>query len=464
MAERRPPTSRLGRSARIGALVAGQSARAAGGGLADRARTDDDRRRAAQSRRYAKIAEEVVDQLGRMKGAAMKFGQVLSTVDLPNLEPEDRERLKAKLAALRDDAPRVAFRDMEKVMRQEWGEAPSRVLADIDEDAAAAASIGQVYRATTREGAEVAVKVQYPGIAEAVDADLRAARALVPLVKRLSPGLNGKALVHELRERISEELDYDLEAQNGRRVARAWRDHPHLHVPAVDTALSTRRVLVTEWVDGDGFAQMKAEDDATRDRLGETAFRFFFATAKEQGLALGDPHPGNLLHGRDGRLVALDFGLARTLPAGYYARENAIYRALTEQDAPGLRRVLDDLGYLTRPVDEDLMLRYFLLTGEWMWAHEQPFRLSGDYAIAMARAAMDLGPEWLGLVRSFDIPPEALLLRRMENLLFSLLCDLRAAADWNALGEELRAGLEPRTPLGLEHAAWREARGARAAA
>ena len=112
--------------------------------------------------------------------------------------------------------------------------------------------------ASTKDGRDVAIKVQYPGIVEAVDADLRAARALVPLIKRLSPGLDGKALVNELRERVSEELDYELEAQNGRRVARHWRDHPHVLVPRVDTELSTRRVLVSDWVDGDGFAVMKA--------------------------------------------------------------------------------------------------------------------------------------------------------------------------------------------------------------
>ncbi|MEA2296710.1 MAG: hypothetical protein QOE86_4349 [Solirubrobacteraceae bacterium] len=458
MAERRPPTSRLGRSARIGALVAGQGARAAGGRLADRNR-DDEQRRLAQSKRYARIAEEVVEQLGRMKGAAMKFGQVLSTVDLPNLEPEDRERLKAKLADLRDDAPRVSFKDMEKVMRQEWGEPPSRILAELDTEAAAAASIGQVYRATTHDGATVAVKVQYPGIAEAVDADLRAARALVPLVKRLSPGLDGKVLVNELRERISEELDYELEAANGRTIARAWRDHPHVHVPAVDTSLSTRRVLVTEWIDGIDYDAVKALPDPDRDRFGETAFRFFFATAREHGIALGDPHPGNLLRDRaDGRLVALDFGLVRALPKGYIEREASIYRALTDQDAPALAAAFRDLGYLKGPVDEDLLLRYLLLTGEWMWEAEQPFRLTGDYAVELAREAMNLGPEWLKMLRAFDVPPEALLLRRMENLVFSVLCDLRAAADWHAVGDELRAGLEPRTQLGREHAAWRAAR------
>ncbi len=456
--ERRPPTSRIGRSARLGALVAGQSARAAGGRLTDRTR-DDDGRRVAQSKRYAKIAEEVVDQLGRMKGAAMKFGQVLSTVDLPNLEPEDRERLKTKLAALRDDAPRVSFKDVEKVMRQDWGQNPATVLADLDQEAVAAASIGQVYRGVTRDGRDVAVKVQYPGIAEAVDADLRAARALVPLIRRLAPGLDGKALVNELRERISEELDYELEATNGRRVARYWRDHPHVLVPGVDTELSTRRVLVTDWVDGDGFAAMKALPDADRDRLGETILRFFFATASELDLALGDPHPGNLLRNRaDGRLVAIDFGLVRALDKGYVEREAAIYRALTAEDAHGLATHFRDLGYLRGEVDEDLLLAYMLITGEWMWELEQPFRLTGDYAVDLAERVMRLGPEWLSMVRSFDVPPEALLLRRMENMSFSALCDLRAAADWHALGDELRAGLPPRTELGIEHAAWRDRR------
>src|SRR5918997_880978 len=271
-----PPTGRAQRMARIGRLVAGQGARTAGGRVADRARSPEARRR-AESARYAKVAEEVVEQLGQMKGAAMKLGQVLSAVDFPNLEPEDRERLKAKLSALRDQAPRVSFARMEKLMAAEWGQKPGRVLAELDRDAAAAASIGQVYRGVTREGREVAIKVQYPGIAEAVESDLRAASLLLPLLRRAAPGLDGRAVLGELRDRIGEELDYELEAQHQRRLARAWRDHPHVLVPGVDTSLSTRRVLVTDWVQARDFRVMKTLPDPERDRLGEILYRFFFA-------------------------------------------------------------------------------------------------------------------------------------------------------------------------------------------
>ena len=455
MAERRPPTSRIGRSARIGALVAGQGARAAGGRITDRGR-DEEGRREAQSRRYAKIAEEVVDQLGRMKGAAMKFGQVLSTVDLPNLDPEDRERLKEKLAVLRDQAPRVAFKDVERVMREDWGEPPSRVLAELDPEAVAAASIGQVYRGVTKDGRDVAIKVQYPGIVEAVDADLRAARALVPLIKRLSPGLDGKALVDELRERVSEELDYELEAQNGRRVARHWRDHPHVLVPRVDTELSTRRVLVSDWVDGDGFAVMKAARGRRARPPGRDDLPLLLRQRARDGPRARRPAPRQP-HAQQGRRAARRAGLrARPLAGRRLRRSGGAH-------LPGARRAgrgaiaasFRELGYLKGAVDEELLKRYMLLTGEWMWDLEQPFRLSGDYAADLAERAMGLGPEWLTMVRGFDIPPEALLLRRMENMVFSTLCDLRAAADWQALAEELRAGLEPQTQLGREHASWR---------
>lgn len=457
-----PPTQRIERMAKIGRLVAGQSARAAGGRLADRARSADGRR-AAESKRYARIAEEVVDQLGQMKGAAMKIGQVVASIDFPMLDEEDNARLKAKLGELRDQAPRVGFRQMEKLMQSEWGENPSRMFAELDPEAAAAASIGQVYKGVTHEGRTVAIKVQYPGIAEAVDADMRAAQLLLPLLKRLAPGLDGRALLAELRERIAEETDYEIEAQNQRRLHRAWRDHPHVLVPGVDTELSTRRVLVTDWVDAEPFAAMQAKDDAERDRIGEVMYRFFWATALEQGTALGDPHPGNMMLNADGRLVMIDFGLLRSLPPQMLVAEGEAYRSVVAGDADRLKTAMHGLGYVKSDIDAEAFYDYMRLTGSWVWDVEQPFRLSGQYAQRLGAELLRQQGSW-DIVRSLSVPGEALLLRRMENLVFTVLCDLRAAADWKALSDELRGGEEARTELGKEHAAWRESRGARTAA
>ena len=188
-------------------------------------------------------------------------------------------------------------------------------------------------------------------------------------------------------------------------------------------------------------------------------FRFFFASAREMDLALGDPHPGNLMRNKaDGRLVALDFGLSARWTAGYVDREARIYRALDAQDASAIAASFRDLGYLKGAVDENLLKRYMLLTGEWMWDVEQPFRLSGDYAADLAERAMGLGPDWLTMVRGFDIPAEALLPAADGEHGLLDARDLRAAADWQALAEELRAGL--RAPDAARARARRLARGA----
>ena len=261
-----PTSSRLRRTSRLGGLVAVQGGRIAGGRALDRVRSDEGRDR-AQAARTAEVVEQIVVQLGRMKGAAMKIGQVISTVELPGMEPEAGERIQRRLAELRDAAPTVQWSRMEKLMASEWGQPVSAVLADIEPQAMAAASIGQVHRATTRDGVDVAVKVQYPGIAEAVEADLRNLRVLMPLLGRVAPGLDTKALGDELRERISEELDYELESANQRRVRRWWRNHPHVLVPRVDTTLSTRRVLVSELHEGMRFDDLKTAGNARRDRV-----------------------------------------------------------------------------------------------------------------------------------------------------------------------------------------------------
>src|SRR6202165_3438532 len=304
------PTGRLARPARVGGLVTGQGLRWAGMRTANRVRTPE-RAAAAQSERTAALVHQLVDQLGQMRGAAMKVGQMLSMVEFDGLPEDERDELQRKLASLRDDVPPVPFARLERLMRKECGGPLERVFSDFDEHAFAAASIGQVHRATTVDGDDVVVKVQYPGVAEAVETDLRNAMMLLPLVKRLAPGLDAKALATELRERISEELDYELEAQKQRRIERLMRGHPFVRVPRVHTELSTRRVLVSEYIEGERFEAVRRTDEDQRDRYGEIVFRFYFGLLYRDRIALGEPHPGNYLLRADGRVCFLDFCLVR---------------------------------------------------------------------------------------------------------------------------------------------------------
>ncbi len=330
--ESNPTRGRAARTARLARVAGGGAMRWAGGRLDGRG-TDDERRRRRGDRVVATI-DSLVDQLAVMRGAAMKAGQVLSTVEFPGLDPDQADYLKGRLASLRDDVPAVGWKGMREVLAQEWGSDPESVLAEIDHEPAAAASIGQVYRARTDDGREVAVKVQYPGIADAVESDMRNVRMLSPVLRRMMPGLEVKDLLAELSERIIEECDYELEAASHRRVARFWRGHPFVVIPEVDAELSRRRVLVSEWVDGMGFAEVASQPDQVRDRYAQIVYRFFYSTALELGVALGDPHPGNYLLCPDGRVAFFDFGMLRRLPPDYLRREAEILDAVRQTTRP----------------------------------------------------------------------------------------------------------------------------------
>ena len=443
-----PPTSRTSRTARFGGLVAGQGLRWAGTRAANAFRSEE-RAEAATGDRAAALARELVAQLGQMRGAAMKLGQVLSTIDFTAIPESERESFKQTLAALRDDVKPVPFPRMRRLVEEELGGPLSEHFADFEQEAFAAASIGQVHRATTHDGRRVAVKVQYPGVAEAVETDLRNMQVLLPLVKRLAPGLDVKALAAELRERIGEELDYEIEAQNQRAVARAWRGHPFVRVPAVDTALSTRRVLVSELLTGRRFEEVKALGEAERDRFGEIVFRFFFGTLTRTRRCSGDPHPGNYLLLDDGRVGFLDFGLMRVVPEDYLAGEQALARAVIESDAAAVHRWMAELGYLPDPGEfpPEGLLEQLARAGEWYF--EPGFRrLSPQYVADLIETTSSPRSPYFDLMRRETLPPEALLIRRMEGLVFSTLGELRAAGDWNAMALEYFGGEPPSTPLG----------------
>jgi predicted unusual protein kinase regulating ubiquinone biosynthesis (AarF/ABC1/UbiB family) len=448
------PTSRLARTARFGGLVAGQSARWAGTQVANRVRTDE-QAEAADAKRALALADELVTQLGQMKGAAMKLGQVLSTVDFDMVPEGEREAFKERLGALRDDAPQVPFKNMRKVLLEDLGGSLDEHFDAFDEEPIAAASIGQVYRATLHDGRDVAVKVQYPGVAEAVETDLRNAAVLLPLVKRLAPGLDAKAILGELRDRVAEELDYELEAQNHRRVARAFRDHPFIRVPAVVTSMSTRRVLITEYVSGRGFGEVKALPEAERDRFAEICFRFFYGLLRRERIAAGDPHPGNYLLGEDGRVCFLDFGLVRRMDAEYLDGERALARAVIDGDADCVHDWMARLGYLPDPTafDPERVLGQLATAGEWYFTTGFR-RLDPEYVRNAMEISGSPASPFFEEMRRQTIPPQALLLRRMEGLLFSVLGELRAGADWGTLALEYIAEEPPSTELGRAEAEW----------
>src|SRR3954471_5701894 len=455
--EGRPPSSNRGaRTARLGRVAARGAMNWAGDRLDSRGTPEEQRRRRGD--RIVTTVDALVDQLAVMRGAAMKAGQVLSTVEFPGLDADQSAYLQGRLASLRDSVPPVSWKDMQKVLSSDWGERPDRVLAHIDGEPAAAASIGQVYRGRTSDGREVAVKVQYPGIAESVEADMRNLLLLSPLLRQLVPGLEVKDLLAELRERIVEECDYELEASNYRRVERYWRGHPSVLVPAVHTALSTRRVLVTDWVDGISFEEVTRQPDEVRDRYAQIVYRFFYATALDLGVALGDPHPGNYLLCDDGRVAFLDFGMMRRLPPGYLEREAVIARGVRESDEATVMEGMRELGYLPGEPsewDSELLLDYMRSVSWWMYA-EEPLRLAPEDLWRGSEILRDDDDArgQLAQLKRMTLPPEALLLRRMEGLLFQTAAQLRACAPWGRLLRELIEGGEPVGELGKQHAAW----------
>src|SRR5271165_1811742 len=339
------PTSRVRRTATVASLAASEAVKQFGTRAANVTRGEE-ASEAAMSRRQLETAKQIVAVLGTMKGAAMKFGQVMSFLDVGLVPEEHREEFQRELAKLRDAAPTVSFKQMRQVIEQDLEQPISEIFSSFEEEPIAAASIGQVYRARLAEdGREVAVKVQYPGVAGAVRADLQNLDMIMRLLKRMTPGLDVDAITEEIRERIVEELDYELEAQNQRSLARIYAGHPFILVPQVVSSLSRERVLVSEFVRGAGFEQIQGRSQAERDRVGEIVFRFFLGCLYRHRQFSGDPHPGNFLLLDDGRVAFLDFGLFKRMDPAAVELELAAQRAVVEGDAPALHELLAKSGF-----------------------------------------------------------------------------------------------------------------------
>jgi predicted unusual protein kinase regulating ubiquinone biosynthesis (AarF/ABC1/UbiB family) len=447
------PTSRVRRTATVGRLAATEAVKQFGTRAANLTR-DEQASEEALARRQLETAKQIVAALGTMKGAAMKLGQVLSFLDVGLVQEEYRDEFQRELAKLRDAAPTVSFKQMRRVIEDDLEEPLGDLFEEFDEQPIAAASIGQVYRAVLRDGREVAVKVQYPGVAAAVRADMQNLDMIMRLLKRMTPGMDSKAIAAEIRARIGEELDYELEAQNQRSLARIFDGHPFIVVPDVLTSLSRERVLVSEFVRGVGFEELKTYPQAERDRIGEIIFRFFLGCLYRHRQFSGDPHPGNFLLLDDGRVAFLDFGLFKRMEREAVELELACQRAVVEGDEAELHRLLAQSGFLPEPerVNQKQLMEFIKDAIWWYTTADEDVLLSPEIATQVMIESSDPRSSHFREMRHQTIRPEHLFGRRMEMLTLAVLSQLRASANWHRIAREWMYGDEPVTELGREEA------------
>ncbi|GAB2949989.1 ABC1 kinase family protein [Streptomyces heilongjiangensis] len=375
-----------------------------------------------------RTAEQLFKVLGELKGGAMKFGQALSVFESA-LPEEVAGPYRAALTKLQDAAPPMPTRTVHSVLRERIGEDWQELFLEFEDKPAAAASIGQVHRAVWHDGRAVAVKVQYPGAGEALLSDLgqlsRFARLLGPLV----PGMDIKPLIAELRDRVSEELDYGLEAQAQQAHAEEFADDPDVVVPAV--VHQCDQVLVTEWMDGTPLSEVINDgSQEQRDRAGQLLTRFLFSGPARTGLLHADPHPGNFRLLPDEkvgwRLGVLDFGTVDRLPGGLPTPIGDALRLTIEGEAEAVYEMLCAEGFVKESIelDPDAVLDYLLPIIEPARADEFSFA-RGWMRSQAARIADPRSPAHQ-LGKQLNLPPSYLLIHRVTLSTIGVLCQLGA--------------------------------------
>lgn len=410
---------------------------------------------------YASAAERYAELLGRSKGALMKAGQMLSFVSAAPAVPEEfRSIYQAALTRLRDDAPPMAPELARAVLERELEQRAESAFAQFDWEPLAAASIGQVHAARLHDGRAVAVKIQYPGVADAIEADLKNSELLATFfgllfglsARKASFDLRGMA--RELGVRITEELDYKLEAANQAEFADIYRGHPFIHVPEVIGELCTDRVLTQELVHGRSWSEALTCDEDLRNSWAEAIYRFVFGTNLRFCMFNADPHPGNYLFHDDGSVSFLDFGCVKRLRREQLDVMIAVGRACLRGDVLGTWRacVEGEFCRSTDPVTPEEVYAFWRGSWELFWA-EQPFTVTPECAVRWIEQKYSPTGRSANAFRYFTASPEYAAMGRIELSTESLIAELHATNYWGSMADEFFEGRAPLTTLGkLDHA------------
>lgn len=407
-----------------------------------------ERRREKRKEAVLRTAEDVTRAMGEMKGAAMKVGQVLSMMS-GVVPPEMAEGL----ATLQSNAPPMAYGLVQEVLEAAYGRSPGSVFRRFEREPFAAASIGQVHRAELRDGTRVAVKVQYPGVREAIERDLANVAVLLGFGGLVAKGLDVETLVRDLGEGIRGELDYRREAAWQQRFFDAFEGHGFVRVPRVYHELTTDTVLVQEWLPGRPFREALGLPQEERNRLGEMLYRFCFGSLYRLGLFNGDPHPGNYLLLEDGRVGFVDYGCVAEFDNAVVEGFKRLIRALDRGDREAWRAATEEVGILlpNAPFTTDELYEHM----HWYWAPilEDEVEYTPELAAEMVRRntmTTGLGGQ---INRYCNVPEGMVFLTRINFGLAGLFASLRARGPWRAIVREYVDDAPPSTELGRLSAA-----------
>lgn len=394
-------------------------------------------------------AQRALEVLGDLRGLALKVGQTVSYVD-GLLPPEATEVYQRALARLQSNAPTVSFDEIRKEIERGLGRPLHEAYTRFDETPLAAASIGQVHRAWLREGdreREVAVKVQYPSIAQALTSDLKNLDALHPMVAVMAPGADTRGGMDEVIEHIRAELDYTREADNQERFRALTEGWEGVEVPRVVRSHTARNVLTMDFIPGHSIRQVAEEgSQALRNKVGVAIFRFTLGLALGRGVFNTDPHPGNYLVRDDGTVAFLDFGSVKEMPPELHARWRHLATLLVTGQIDAWRREgaklfgMEAMDPRVRQRHQDFMLQTAAMVqrDEEVTIDRVLLRKAIQDGVKTAKGiAQDVG--WLpSRAKTAAIPPDFVMAGRMQLGLFAVLAQLRPRANWNRI---LRAEL-----------------------